>query len=458
MQRALSGQSGTVVGLDYRGERVLAAYEPVAELNLGIVAKIDLAEILAPFVRAALIAALSAIVLIAIGAVLFFRVTNPLLKSLEGSEKRFRAIFEQAPMGVALGDAAGHTLDANPALQQLLLYNRKDLLALGVTGTSHPDDLELDQELFNELVKGERDSYQIEKRFTRRDGQTVWGNLTVSIVHEAGTDPPLILGLLEDITERKRAEEALEAYSNRLEELVEERTQALTEAQERLVRQERLAVLGQLAGGVGHELRNPLGVISNAVYYLQATLSNADRTTQEYLIIISDQVKRAISIISDLLALAHTRTSEPELIQARDLLGSVLDHRPPPGEVHVVNQLPPHLPPLWVDSEQLREVLDRLVTNAYQAMPNGGDLRIDASVESGVVRISLSDTGTGIPQEHMDELFKPLFTTRARGIGLGLAISKNLVEINGGSIEVDSTEGVGSTFTLVLPGGEAAME
>jgi signal transduction histidine kinase len=269
-----------------------------------------------------------------------------------------------------------------------------------------------------------------------------------------------------ELTERVRAEEALQEYSERLEEMVEQRTQELQDAQEQLIRKERLAVLGQLAGGVAHELRNPLGVISNAIYFLQMVLSETDETTREYLGIISSEVRGAEKIISGILDFSRTQLPEREEITASDLVSQVLERRPPPEDVEVTTDIPSDLPPVFVDPRQIGQVLGNLVTNAYQAMPDGGQLIIAATVSSASpptptlqspfsnlhspISISITDTGCGIPEENLEKVFEPLFTTKAKGIGLGLAVSKNLVEANGGSIEVESEVRKGSTFTVKL--------
>jgi len=264
---------------------------------------------------------------------------------------------------------------------------------------------------------------------------------------------------------RQRAEEALKEYSEQLEEMVKE----LRHTQEELVRKEKLAVLGQLAGSVGHELRNPLGVISNAVYFLQMTLSDADETTRKHLDIISSEVHDAEKIISDLLDFSRTRPAEKEKVAVSDLVTQALEKQPPPENVKVITRIASDLPPVFVDPRQIGQVLINLVANAYQAMPEGGRLIINAQAQDGQVSISITDTGCGIPEENMAKLFEPLFTTKAKGIGLGLAVCKNLVEANGGSIEArsPSTEfilseaeglragevGKGSTFTVTLPTG-----
>ena len=257
--------------------------------------------------------------------------------------------------------------------------------------------------------------------------------------------------LMRDITELKEAEEKLKTYSEKLEEMVEDRTKKLKDAQEELVRKERLAVLGQLAGGVGHELRNPLGVISNAVYYLKMVQPEADDTIREYLETISQEVNNSIEIVSDLLDLSRTKPAERDRIDVSDLINQVLDRHSPPDEVEVTTEIASDLPSMFVDSRQIGQVLSNLVTNGYQAMPEGGELTIMAKAEKDKILVSITDTGCGISKENMEKLFQPLFTTKARGIGLGLAVSKNLVVANGGGIEVESEEGMGSTFTVILP-------
>jgi len=285
----------------------------------------------------------------------------------------------------------------------------------------------------------------------RRDGSSFDVQLSASMVTDKVGKPICMMASFIDISERKRAEEGLKEYSERLEEMVEERATELKDAQEELIRKEHLAILGQLAGGVGHELRNPLGVISNAVYYLQTILPDADETTKEYLEMISSEVRNSEKIVSDLLDFSRTKPVAREEIAVSDLVAHLLEKQPPPEEVKVTTKITSDLPLLFVDPRQIGQVLLNLVTNAYQAMPQGGRLTVEAKGEKGKVYLSITDTGCGISQESMKRLFEPLFTTKARGIGLGLAVSKNLVEVNGGTIEVKSEEGKGSTFTVILP-------
>lgn len=251
--------------------------------------------------------------------------------------------------------------------------------------------------------------------------------------------------------ENARLYEQVQHYNLELEQRVAERTAELKAAQEQLVRRERLAVLGQLAGGVAHEIRNPLGVISNAIYFLQMVLTDTDELVKEYLAIISNRVHEAEQIVSDLLSMSRVKPAQREQTVISSLVNEVLTRHPPPPMVTVTTHIPANLPPILVDPQQIRQVLANLVTNAYQAIPERGELIIEGCTEGSRIKLSFRDTGIGMSPETMAQIFEPLFTTKARGIGLGLSVSKNLVEVNGGTIQVESIEGQESTFTLLLP-------
>jgi len=249
------------------------------------------------------------------------------------------------------------------------------------------------------------------------------------------------------------AEEELRKYSEHLEDMMQQRTRELREAQEELLRREKLTVLGQLAGGVGHELRNPLGVISNAVYFLKTILPDADATAKEYLDFIATEVGNAEKIVTDLLSFPNIKPALKEEAQIMNLVRDVLERYAPPQNIQIAINIPSDLPPVCVDPHQISQVLVNLFLNAYQAMPDGGTLTIDAALEKNRALIAIRDTGCGIPAQNLKKIFEPLFTTKVRGIGLGLSLSRNLVEINGGTIKVESEEGKGSVFTLSFPTG-----
>jgi len=258
--------------------------------------------------------------------------------------------------------------------------------------------------------------------------------------------------LKKELTERKRAEEELTKHREHLEELVEERTKELRDAQEQLVRSEKLAILGQLAGGVGHELRNPLGSIKNAAYFLKMALEKPEPEVKETLEILNKEVATSEHIISSLLDFARPKPPTRHKMNINDLAQEVLSHTNVPENIKIVSKLDKSLPQILADPEQLSQVFGNLILNAIQAMPDGGQLEIRSAVSPPVqVAISFADTGVGIPEDNLEKLFEPLFTTRAKGIGLGLAITKTLVGEHGGTIEVQSKLGKGSIFTVRLP-------
>jgi signal transduction histidine kinase len=244
----------------------------------------------------------------------------------------------------------------------------------------------------------------------------------------------MIESVSREIAERKRAEKKLR------------------NAQDELIRGEKLAILGQMAGGVGHELRNPLGAIKNAVYFLNMALEEPDPEIKETLDILENEVLTSERIISSLLGFARSKPPVRRKVRVKDCIQEALSRVIVPDKVDVVSQLDETLPTILVDPDQLLQVFGNILLNAIQAMPEGGKLVLGAEVQhASWMTISFSDTGVGIPKENLAKLFEPLFTTKAKGIGLGMAITKTLVEANGGAIEVHSEVGKGSTFTVKLP-------
>jgi signal transduction histidine kinase len=234
---------------------------------------------------------------------------------------------------------------------------------------------------------------------------------------------------------------------------LEEALRELGQTQGELVRREKLAILGQLAGGVGHELRNPLGVMTNALYYLDAVLVDATPGVKDYLGILQAQVTLSEKIIGDLLDFARVKPPRRESVRADRLVDAQLARAGATDGITIEHDFPPGLPPVSVDPVQVGQVLLNLITNAIQAMGDkGGTLSLRAALEgSDQLRVDVADTGGGIAPEDAAHIFEPLFTTKARGIGLGLAVSRTLMQSNGGDIAFTSTPGVGTTFSIRLP-------
>jgi signal transduction histidine kinase len=248
----------------------------------------------------------------------------------------------------------------------------------------------------------------------------------------------------------------VEAGTQLLEDRVARRTRELRDAQDSLVRKERLAILGQLASGVGHELRNPLGVMTNAVFFLEATIKDPPPKVAEYLAILRSQVALSEKIVSDLLDFARVKPPIRERVAMRDMLETQLARLMVPEEVAIERVWPPDPQYVSVDPVQIGQVILNLATNAVQAIAARGTVTLTVERNGAGVRLAVSDTGGGIAPEDRDKVFEPLFTTKARGIGLGLAVSRALTESNQGRLTLERTSPEGTTFVLELPAADPA--
>ena len=218
----------------------------------------------------------------------------------------------------------------------------------------------------------------------------------------------------------------------------------------RLQRSERLATLGQVAGGVAHELRNPLNVVKTSVYYLLNARNPTPEKKAEHLHRIERHVTLADNVISALSSFARMPVPDLRPIAVESLVREALEINPPGDEVEVALESLPGLPHVLGDGDQLRIALGNLIRNARDAMPQGGRLTIRGCAVDGAVEVSVIDTGLGIEAKDLARIMEPLYSTKARGLGLGLAIARSIVEKNQGSLRVASEPGRGSTFTIRL--------
>jgi signal transduction histidine kinase len=262
----------------------------------------------------------------------------------------------------------------------------------------------------------------------------------------------LVLGFLVETLLRRR-DYAVALVAERTVEL-QDSVRELEQAQEKLVQATRLAAIGQLASAIGHELRNPLGVITNAHYLLRASVARPDGGPDalRHLNTAEREVGAATLIVSDLLDYARARAPVTGPVDVADLIDEVQSVMPAPPEVTITREDLAGLPSVFADRDQLRQVLLNLLSNAYEAMPEGGVVTITTdATTAGRVRIAVADTGMGMDDEVRAQIFEPFFTQKARGIGLGLSVTKRIVETHHGTIAIVSTPGGGTTFTVELP-------
>lgn len=257
---------------------------------------------------------------------------------------------------------------------------------------------------------------------------------------------------IRQAVELYRTRNRLELYSKHLEELVEQRTRELREVQ-------RFAVIGELATMIGHDMRNPLQVITNMHYLLSRKVSSMP--PEEALILrkhgipdlfarIGSETQYLNKIVSDLQDYAREVNLQTVRVDPGEFLNDLLGSIPLPDQVTVIKRFEPGIE-ISVDPVLLRRVMENLIINAIQAMERGGVLTLTTGEVHGLISMTVSDTGTGITEDAQSRIFEPLFTTKSKGTGFGLPVSKRLVEAHGGNIVLKETSPEGSTFEVTLP-------
>ncbi len=373
--------------------------------------------------------------------------------ALQASEEKFRAVFEQAAIGmgrVRFTDA--RWIDVNGAFCQMLGYSVDEFLVTPWPQITHPDDVDLDFIPFRRMANGEIDSYTVEKRFLHKQGHHVWASLTLSLVRDARGSPDYEIAIIEDITDRKRAEDELAAAKHSA-----ENAKAIAEQANRS-KDHFLAVLS-------HELRTPLTPVTMAIAMLQDR-QDLDHAVRDTLEMIRRNVELEAQLIDDLLDVSRIARGKIDLSRQPIELCTVI-HRAievcmPDIQTRRLEfglDLGPEAP-YWIDADppRLQQVFWNLLKNAIKFTPPGGCVGIRCRPNGGYVTVEVADSGIGLDPESLSRVFNAFeqversITRQFGGLGLGLAISKALVELHGGMIEASSSgRGKGATFRVQLP-------
>jgi PAS domain S-box-containing protein len=487
-------------------------------------------------------------------------------EALRENEERFRRVFEEGPLGMALLSLDYHSVRVNETLCRMLGYSQHELTGLKFTDITHPEDMREGVELTEKMRRGEIPRFSIEKRYIKRNGDILSGSLTASYIRDAEGNPVYSIAIIEDITQRKAMEEQLKQYAEGLEQMVDTRTQQLHESerrfrdfadllpqiafetdekgnftfvnrasyastgysqedvkkglnalhvivseeqdraaedigrvlngkrlapheylvrrrdgstfpvmldagpliredkivgvrgvamditelkkmQQRLTESERLAAIGEAAAMVGHDLRNPLQGIAGALYLLK---QESFKERSEMLRLIQNNVEYADAIVRDLSDYSTEMQLNLAETTPKSIAGDAIRLLKVPQNI-TVQDLSEDQPILRVDHKRMRRVFINFVENAFESMPEGGTVTITSRQWNNAAEIAISDTGSGMPAKMMENLWKPLQTTKAKGMGLGLAICKRVVDAHGGTISVKSEVGEGTTVTIRLP-------
>ena len=271
--------------------------------------------------------------------------------------------------------------------------------------------------------------------------------------------PLKVVGVIQDITERKRAEEQIRAHNRLLEEAVQQKQREMEALFERMLRQEKLATIGKITGSIAHELRNPLGAIKQAVYYLKQSAQRQRLTADNpkvlrHLDIMDAELNTSERVIADLLEITRMKAPKCQSTDLCALLTDAINRCQLSPRVRVAITLTPDPIEISVDPLQLRQVFLNVLMNAAQAIEGDGAISIRAtqSSESGETIIEIADTGVGLTSEALQKVFEPLYTTKTTGTGLGLSICKQIMESHQGRISLTSLPGQGTTVMLAIPG------
>lgn len=386
------------------------------------------------------------------GAVLVFRDISERKKAeeaLEASEKRYRQLFstmmELFQLFELVYDNNGRPVDyrlleVNPAFERLVGKSRAELVGKRVVRDLWPvEQYWLD--MFDEVLRtGKQKVYQ--------NYGAAFGRYYELYIYKISDTQLASIAL--DITERKKAEEEVARYSEKLELLVEERSKQLEAAQHQLIKAERLAAIGELAGMIGHDLRNPLTGIKTSIYYLKKNnLEKMEPKSKEMIEVIEKCINHSNKIINDLLEYSKEVQLEPQNSTPAALISETISMLKAPLAVTIVNEVTSQTL-LSVDFDKMKRVFSNLIKNSIEAMPNGGKITIACREGENSIEFRIADTGPGIPPQVMEKIFTPLVTTKAQGMGFGLAICKRIVEAHEGTITVD-TGGNGTVFIVKVP-------
>jgi PAS domain S-box-containing protein len=369
------------------------------------------------------------------------------LEAQQDSERRWRAVYENSAVGIGLTDLSGCFLVANPVLQKMLGYTEDEICNLSLLEITPEEDRETTRSRIAQAAEGRLLEYRLERRYFRKDGSIVWGNTSMSVIPATERAPAMFVKIVEDITERKEAEERLQ------------------KAQAELAHVTRVTTMGELAASIAHEVNQPLGAILNNGNVCLRLLAAAPVVRDEMREALSDIVNdanRTGAIIARIRALARRSIPEMTSLRLEDVIADVLTlarRELAERRITVRTETADDLPCVAGDRVQLQQVLLNLVINGVEAMNTVEPRRRTMTIcgKRGELRgepaavITVRDLGNGFGSADLEQLFEPFYTTKAHGMGMGLRISRSIMEAHGGRLWATANSGAGATFLCAFP-------
>ena len=365
-------------------------------------------------------------------------------EELRRSEERWRAIFESSALGIALADLDGRFVAANPAYRTMLGYSETELRELSFRTITHEEDQERNLEAVSELLEGKRKSFELVKRYRRRDGEVIWVNLSGSLVPGTEGVPRFLLAIVEDITERKRAEEAL------------------SKARAELAHVSRVLTVGEMTASIAHELNQPLAAVVANGYACLRWLKRPTPDLEEAREAVERMIRdgaRGSEVIDRIRALVKKTGPNKVLLDINEVIREVvllLQGEARKHEVFFRTELDARLSLVEGDRVQLQQVILNLTMNGIEASQGVTDRPRELVIRSqreapNSVLVAVRDAGVGLDPDHMARVFDAFFTTKTRGMGMGLSISRSIIEAHGGRLWATNNAGPGATFHFLLP-------
>jgi PAS domain S-box-containing protein len=367
--------------------------------------------------------------------------------ALRASETQFRAMFDSSALAISLVDLSGRPMKTNRALTQLLGFSEQELCTKSWMSVTHPEDIETDVSLFNELVSGQRDTYQVEKRYIRKDRGIVFVRVTLSLIRDPAGEPTFYVSMVEDITKKAELEDALRQA-------------------------QKMEAVGQLTSGISHDFNNLLSIIIGNIELVMAQLGKDAAPVERELADASEAAQRGAEMIRKLLGFSRQAELRKEPVNLSAVVSGFVRmlRRLLPSDIEIKISLDPNADALTVraDVGAVEQIIVNLATNARDAMPRGGWLEIKVSrgelteaqrttrpwlTDGTYVSLAVTDTGTGMDTATLAMVFEPFFTTKGegKGTGLGMAMIDGLAKQHEGFVDVESGMGQGTTVRVWFP-------
>jgi PAS domain S-box-containing protein len=364
--------------------------------------------------------------------------------TLRASEERWRSMFEASAVGIAVIDQQNHFAAANEAFQKMVGYTSEELQSLGPLDITHEEDRKATQEMIEDVQSGKRQDCHTEKRYCRKDGKVIWVRVSTARALDSSSALQGIPAIIEDITERKRAEVAWH------------------DAREALSRATRLTVMGELSASIAHEINQPLAAIITNGHACERFLTFSPPDLDEVKDAVGEIVRdgrRASEVLKRIRAMSKNSAPERRQVDVNHAIAEVLAltrdellrHR-----VSVQTDLHSNLPTIMADRVQLQQVVLNLVMNGIDAMRAVADRSRILTVRSllsdrGNIAVNVADSGIGLDPANRERIFDTFFTTKPEGMGMGLAISNTIIEAHRGRLWAESGSPFGAVFAFTLP-------